>query len=91
MKTKTNNILFNNDAGQKEVIFGNCGLLFEERRIIIRDHMDYPLPQNAQSVVENEITELFKSDEFIAKEKEFTGKHAFSTELAFDTKGSWVY
>jgi len=91
MKTKTNNILLNDEAGQKEAIFGNCGLIFENKEIIIHDHMDYPLPKNAQRIVENEITEFFKSAEFVAKEKEFMEKYAFLTELTFDTKGDWEY
>lgn len=69
-----------------ELIYGNCGIIItDEKRVIIRDYGDYPLPQNIQLYCGGDTSQLIDKN-FERNIKTFTDNNTFSTELAFDVK-----
>lgn len=86
MRSKSDKIRVRDDNGQIEVVFGNSGVVLEDKRIVVRDHNDYPYRDDAQIVGEGEAA-MFSSIEFLGKETEALENYKFSTGLAYDLKG----
>jgi hypothetical protein len=60
--------------------------VLEEERAVIRDHNDYPLQEDIQTVGEDEAA-LFCSTEYLMKVKDSLENYTFSTEVAYNVKG----
>ena len=67
-----------------EVIYGNCGvILTDNKKVIIRDYADYPLPKHALPFTGEDIG-AFIDNAFETSVREFVKHNTFVTELAFD-------
>jgi len=79
-----NGIHITNTTDEFEVIYGNCGvILTDNKKVVIRDYADYPLPKHALPFAGEDIG-VFIDDAFETNVSEFVKNNTFVTELAFD-------
>lgn len=86
MRSKTDKIRIRDDNKQTEVVFGNSGVVLEDKRIVIRDYNDYPYGDDVQIIEEGKAA-IFSGIEFLEMETEALKNYKFSTGLAYDLKG----